>query len=293
MGLMMNASSQNIIAVESDRPTGMIADPTLPPVEVAPSVNTCTLGNDQRGRNRRITVLFVHRKPWSREALARALELHCRELRVLRYGNPDELAHIAAIDSAALVLLHLSSAAAGDKGIRETIGALRAYVPDIPVVALSEDEDAEIIMSAIEEGIRGYIPMTLELHLIVEALRFVAAGGTFVPAEPLLAAVGTAAAPYAMVPRLEEVEDTIDAALEGFTTRQLAVLKLLCRAKSNRLIARELDMQEATVKAHVRHIMRKLGATNRTQVALLAARLMHQLGGRGSGCDEIEPSKSR
>jgi len=66
-------------------------------------------------------------------------------------------------------------------------------------------------------------------------------------------------------------------AVSELTPRELAVLALLGRGQSNKRIARELDLSEATVKVHVRHIMRKVGATNRTQVALLAETFARQL----------------
>ncbi len=94
---------------------------------------------------------------------------------------------------------------------------------------------------------------------------FVLAGGTYFPREALLAprtgvgyASGGGGTPIAVV------------AKAGLTARQGEVLERLRFGKSNKHIARELHMQEATVKVHVRQIMRKLGAANRTQVALLA-----------------------
>jgi DNA-binding NarL/FixJ family response regulator len=60
---------------------------------------------------------------------------------------------------------------------------------------------------------------------------------------------------------------------DGFTPRQLEVLRLLRQGKPNKIIAYELDVEESTVKVHVRHIMRKLKATNRTHAVVLANQL--------------------
>jgi DNA-binding NarL/FixJ family response regulator len=106
----------------------------------------------------------------------------------------------------------------------------------------------------------------------MHALNHVAAGGIHVPAEAL--------------PQL--FETLHNSAQQGnkekthekrrFTPRQLEVVKLLCKGKPNKIIAYELDMQESTVKVHVREIMKKLKVTNRTEAALRAGQLLADLG---------------
>ena len=114
--------------------------------------------------------------------------------------------------------------------------------------------------------------------MVIDALRFVAAGGTFVPAEPLLANLSSAPPPSPPRPMVGEAaaaalvnnEAAVNAVLQTLSPREVAVLDWLRQGKSNKQIARELAMSEATVKVHVRHIMRKMGAVNRTQVAMFA-----------------------
>jgi DNA-binding NarL/FixJ family response regulator len=111
-------------------------------------------------------------------------------------------------------------------------------------------------------GAKGYIPMTMGFELAVEAVRFVLAGGTYVPAEYLLSAI-----PSAVTPSRPPGAGAI-------TGRELAVVRAIHQGKPNKIIAYELNMCESTVKVHVRHIMKKLRAKNRTDVAIKATALL-------------------
>jgi DNA-binding NarL/FixJ family response regulator len=110
-------------------------------------------------------------------------------------------------------------------------------------------------------GAKAYIPMSVGFEIAIEAVRFVLAGGTYVPAECLLSAIPTALPPASRP------------ASGAITTRELAVVRAIQQGKSNKIIAYDLNMCEATVKVHVRHIMKKLQAKNRTDVAIKAAHI--------------------
>jgi DNA-binding NarL/FixJ family response regulator len=232
---------------------------------------------------RKINILLVDPRPWTREALARALETACRDLNVLRFGDAASLKQSELPTTATLVSLNLTGIELTDPAVCATIAAVRSYSPGLPVVALSDSANVEDVFFAIEQGLSGYIPISLELRLVVKALRFVAAGGTFVPAESLLASVD-ANAPAGRRPTasLSEVANlaagadlaAVASAVNSLTPRERAVLDWLRQGKSNKDVARKLRLCEATVKVHVRHIMRKLGASNRTQVALIVEGLM-------------------
>ena len=229
-------------------------------------------------RTQEITVMLVDPRPWTQEALAQALETGCPDFRVLRFGDVSELAKAALPGSAGVVLLNVPGLGLADRLVSATVASARASLPKLPVVVLSESADAEDILGAIERGLSGYIPLSSELRVVIDALRFVAAGGTFVPEELLTHLIAARPAGSPPEPSLEEpasVAPVHDAALLGaalnmLTPREVTVLARLREGKSNKQIAQEIGMREATVKVHVRHIMRKLGAVNRTQVALLA-----------------------
>jgi len=189
------------------------------------------------------------------------------DLGALARQSPDE--------SPDLVLLNTAGSTTEDAVTLATIDATLAALPRTPVLLLAESERMRDIVAAVERGVRGYIPMSLELHLVVDVLRLVAAGGTFVPAAPVLACLEAAMA--AKLPRLLAAAATSDlpaTPLAGLTSRELAVFEHLRLRKANKMIARVLGMPEGTVKLQVRQIMKKLGAANRTQVALLGDQLM-------------------
>jgi DNA-binding NarL/FixJ family response regulator len=99
--------------------------------------------------------------------------------------------------------------------------------------------------------------------MVMQAIRLVLAGGVFIPPQ-VLAEEGT---PLSLQ---SESGDSPRPRACGFTPRQTEVFDLLRQGKSNKLIAYELRMQESTVKVHVRQIMRKLKAINRTHAVFLA-----------------------
>jgi DNA-binding NarL/FixJ family response regulator len=237
---------------------------------------------DHPGRKQETLILLVDERAWTREALARALEAACRELRVLRFGDASELAEAVQQAGSAVVLLNLSGIGLDDDRVTAAVASVRASLPGVPVVAIADSTDAEEILGAVERGLSGYIPNSLELRLVIEALRYVTAGGTFVPAEPVLASLEAA------YPSLPQNSPAIEAAapvaandetaaaasvLDTLTPREGAVLEGVRHGRSNKQIARDLNLREPTVKVHIRHIMRKLGAGNRTQIAIIAERL--------------------
>ncbi len=136
--------------------------------------------------------------------------------------------------------------------------------PALPVVLIADGDRLEDVHHAIELGARGYIPTSTVPAVAIEAIRLVAAGGMYVPASCLLTARQDES-PMAGFNRRK---------LPMFTTRQAAVVDALRRGKANKLIAYELNMRESTVKVHVRNIMKRLNAKNRTEVAYMASKLM-------------------
>jgi DNA-binding NarL/FixJ family response regulator len=145
----------------------------------------------------------------------------------------------------------------------QEIAAIRHAFDTAPLIMLSDLEDSHqvnTIRGALRAGANGFISTrSTGLAMTLSAIRFVQAGGTFAPLEMLLsdatpapAAQPAQASPYRL------------------TTRQKAVLAQLQQGKANKIIAHELGMSESTAKVHIRNIMRKMGATNRTQAAFNA-----------------------
>jgi DNA-binding NarL/FixJ family response regulator len=213
------------------------------------------------------TVMLIDDRTLTRQCLAHWLELsdpHLRIVGVPRLDQPERLRHYGRID---LAVVSIGSFLASDPIVAGTLDRLQEMMPEVPQIVVSDQENLRAVAEAIRRGVRGYIPTSLDSHVVVEALRFVQAGGTFVPASALINAAtapateAAAGAHVASSPAL------------GFTQREREVLGHLRQGKPNKIIAHELRMQESTVKVHVRRIMKKLNATNRTQAAFLAQRM--------------------
>jgi DNA-binding NarL/FixJ family response regulator len=136
-----------------------------------------------------------------------------------------------------------------------------------PIIVLSGMDELRSIVKAIERGAKGFISTRMPLDVAIAAMCFVSAGGTFVPAESMLAVARQ---------HVDQPATVAEHAHGLFTARQAAVVEALRKGKANKLIAYELNMCESTVKVHVRKIMRKLKATNRTEVAYLANEFMNR-----------------
>jgi DNA-binding NarL/FixJ family response regulator len=172
-----------------------------------------------------------------------------------------------------LILYHLHGNDAGDTSIMQAVASICQAFPASPVIVFSDADGADqakIMRLIVKSGARGFVPtQTATLPVTMAALRLVKAGGTFVPAELLVS-------PPA---------DRAPASKSRLTSRQGAVLNHLQQGKANKIIAYELGMSESTVKVHVRNIMQKMGATNRTQAAYKAQRMSHLHEGGRLGLD--------
>jgi DNA-binding NarL/FixJ family response regulator len=163
-----------------------------------------------------------------------------------------------------LVILSIGNATATDPVVAEELRWLREHLPEVPVTLLADRDDPASILAALCAGVRGYLPTSIDPGVARKALALVLAGGAYAPPALLF---GTG-----MTGGEEPVRRPDDAApcerLNQLTPRQREVLALLGQGRPNKVIAQHLAMCESTVKVHVRQIMRKLGATNRTEVAL-------------------------
>lgn len=157
-----------------------------------------------------------------------------------------------------LILLCAFGRGQDNAEIERDLATLKESGSTEPVVLLSDVDDVNRMQTAFELGARGYIPTSVPLDVALSALRVIEVGGTFVPASSLFdfrANSATAA------PRLEQRTATL-------TARQIAVGEAIRQGKANKQIAYELDMRESTVKVHIRNIMKKLNARNRTDIAV-------------------------
>jgi DNA-binding NarL/FixJ family response regulator len=176
-------------------------------------------------------------------------------LPVLNYSTAVELEQQLLLTSPKLIIF--SWMEDNKVGSVNVLRVLSELAPRIPIIVLGYNNDIELARTAICHGAKGFVPVTMGFEIAIEAVRFVLAGGTYVPMDCLL---GT--------DRPEEASQPPTLGL--VTARELAVVRAIQKGKSNKVIAYELNMCESTVKVHVRNIMKKLKAKNRTEVAINA-----------------------
>jgi DNA-binding NarL/FixJ family response regulator len=140
--------------------------------------------------------------------------------------------------------------------------------PSLPIVVMSGEDDPELMRQAIEHGALGFIPKSSSADVILNALRLVLSGGTYLPRQIMAAPSKAAATPV----------KTAGARLTalGLTPRQADVLELLIAGKSNKAICRELHLAEGTVKTHIAAAFKALNVTSRVQAVLAVSRLREQ-----------------
>ena len=124
-----------------------------------------------------------------------------------------------------------------------------------PVALMSGVASRSVAEEALAFGAAGFVPKTLAAKTLVNAVRFMAMGEKYAPID-FMTADDPTVAPNPLAQKLSR--------------RELQVLEGLSKGKSNKEIARDLDLQEPTIKLHVKTLYRKIGAANRTQAALIA-----------------------
>jgi DNA-binding NarL/FixJ family response regulator len=144
---------------------------------------------------------------------------------------------------------------------------LRQSFPAIPVVVMSALDDHDSVTRALHLGALGFIPKSSHRAVMLSALQLIFSGGIYVPPEILARGVPAASKPDEPVPPNASPSDL------GLTERQMAVLALMAKGKSNKAIGRMLDLAEPTVKAHVSAVLKALKAANRTEAVVTAGRL--------------------
>ncbi|ENN89730.1 two component transcriptional regulator, LuxR family [Rhizobium freirei PRF 81] len=202
-------------------------------------------------------ILLIDSRALDRECLSKSLTECDSALHIVTVGSLDEwhMRNMEVLPSA--VLFMIGGRKVSDADVSAKICALVERFQTSPVIVGADDDELAQLLHALECGARGYIPTSVGIKVAAEAVALARAGGVFVPASSLLAAK-EAIAP--MTSRNHCLDSL-------FTRREVVVAEALRRGKANKIIAYEMDLCESTVKVHIRNIMKKLNATNRTEVA--------------------------
>ena len=205
-------------------------------------------------------VLIADDHPLYRDALTRAVQGALPGARVHGAASvPSLLALIEAYPQAELLLMDLHMP--GARGF-SALAHIRGQHPGLPIMVVSAHEEAAVVRRALAHGASGYLAKSAAVEDIGAAVRAVLEGELWVPTD-----VAAARA------ELKPDEAAVAARLAELTPQQFRVLGMIAEGLLNKQIAYELGVSEATIKAHMTAIMRKLGVSNRTQVALAASQL--------------------
>jgi DNA-binding NarL/FixJ family response regulator len=212
----------------------------------------------------RVSIILIDRRPLTRQCLSRWLQEGSPDLRVVSLRSPVDLLDASrSLSNPHTVIFSVGAASVRDPDVVGKITLLQRHRSRVPLVLLSDRDDIDDIVAAIEQGVRGFITTSLEPAEAAAALQCVAAGGTYVSASALIKFAqdrqdGTG-------PSIEHETS----AFERLTPRESEVLARLRQGMPNKVIAHELKITESTVKVFVRRILMRLGASNRTEAASL------------------------
>ncbi|MCW4463454.1 response regulator transcription factor [Sphingomonas sp. BT-65] len=207
-------------------------------------------------------LLVIDPRSLTRDCLVAALEGVGDLGSVIAAGSAEEAAAIlAGIDGRTAALLNLASDAFDHPTLSRMIEPLRQAAPG-SILVLTTHVDAEHARAALSLGIAGFLSADMSFDLTVEAIRIVSRGWIAYPRSIL---EQPATQSIMLSPGARR---SYDAMLTG---RQRQVLEGLSRGLTNRQIATSLRVTERTVKAHVKELMRRLGASNRTQVVAITS----------------------
>jgi DNA-binding NarL/FixJ family response regulator len=209
-------------------------------------------------RNSVISIGVIDEHSFTRECIIRWLQEVGDGVDTVSFGAYEDCLQSAR--NLDLILYHAHERSGDHHNEDERLAPLKKLLEIAPVIILSAVDSPDSILDAFENGARGYIPTaSTTLELAREIIRLVRAGGTFVPPSSLSLRRTDRQTPH---PRAITTNQ--------FTPRQIAVLNHLKLGKANKTIAHALEMSESTVKVHIRNIMKKMKATNRTEVACRA-----------------------
>lgn len=167
----------------------------------------------------------------------------------------------AAVD---LILLDYHFPGSASEG--QALQQIKHAFPHSSVVVLSSDDSPAIILSAIDEGAAGFIPKSSTPEIMIAALKLVLAGGIYLPPQASSPAQHNAVS-------ISHNGNGFEPLAEQLSERQLQVLMGALKGKPNKVIARELNIAEGTVKAHLSAAYRVLDIKNRTEAVYLMAKL--------------------
>jgi two-component system nitrate/nitrite response regulator NarL len=221
-----------------------------------------------------IRLMVVDDHPLFRRGLVALLTQDERFVVLHEAADAGEAVRCVALEKPDLILLdnHLP----GVRGV-DAIAGLKEVAPAVRILMLTVSENEQDLSAALKAGADGYLLKTINSEDLSESILKVLSGQSVVSPEmttKLVAAFRDSSATQSGLPVPESAGQgaaaTAGDGLEMLSAREREILTLIARGASNKLIARDLDIAETTVKIHVQHILRKLNLSSRVQVAVYA-----------------------
>lgn len=202
-------------------------------------------------------ILIVDDHALFREGLYHVLQELNEQVNILDASDYDgALEYVSTNPDLDLILLDLNMP--GKDGFTALDTFTKQY-PAMPIVILSASNQLGDIQRALNAGAMGFIPKESTSTVMLNALKLILAGGIYVPPT--------------MAEQINQNLNQRESIGNNLTPRQLQVLRMVVQGHSNKVIAAELNISEATIKMHVTSILRSLGVSNRTQAAMAAEKL--------------------
>jgi DNA-binding NarL/FixJ family response regulator len=204
-------------------------------------------------------IIIADDHPLFRTALKSILLTHIPNATITEVGDLVSLQTcVESNDKADLILLDLHMP--GAEGFSSII-FINAHYPHIPIIIISAHEESDIIRRAIDHGASGFLPKSSSAEDIYQAINEVLKGGIWIPEH--------------VSPQQGIADDELNAAdaIASLTPKQFRVGSMVSQGLLNKQIAFELHVTEATIKAHMTEIFRKLGVHSRTQVVMMFGKL--------------------
>jgi DNA-binding NarL/FixJ family response regulator len=204
-------------------------------------------------------VLITDEQSLFRDGLSLRLKEIKEDIIILQSSNLVEMQRILSHETDTdIVILDIDLA---ELNSIEIINKIKTIAPNTKIIAISSSEDIRNIKKILSSGVKGYIPKKSDSNILTGALKLILDGGTYIP-------------PVMLNNNIDYSSLNSQCSLKkNLTNRQSQVLNLIAQGKSNKQIAYDMGVSEATVKLHINALLRSLKVNNRTQAVITAQKL--------------------
>lgn len=205
-------------------------------------------------------VLITDEQSLFRDGLSLRLEQIDDSISILQSSNISDMQEVlSSTPDIDFLIIDIDMA---NQTAQETIEKIKKDKPNIKIIAISSSEEIRNIKKILSLGVKGYIPKKLDSNILSGALKLILDGGTYIP-------------PVFLDNNLKNNNflATSTPLQKNLTNRQSQVLDLIAQGKSNKQIAYDMGVSEATVKLHINALLRSLKVNNRTQAVITAQKM--------------------